>query len=89
MMGKYTSQAIGGISADRTKKAADIIKKNGGQLKAAYALLGEADLLLIVDLPDTTAAVKVSISLNKLTGIGFNTSPAMPVEEFDKLTVGL
>ena len=89
MFGSYTTEALKGISADRTEKAGNIIKSFGGQLKSAYALMGEKDLVLITNFPDMQGAVKTSIALNKLTGIAFSTSPAIPVEEFDKITKDL
>ena len=62
-----------------------MIKKNGGELKAAYAMLGNTDLLLVVDLPDISKALATSAALAKLTGIAFTTSPAVTIDEFDKL----
>ena len=50
-----------------------------------YALLGEMDLALIAEFPDTFSAMKASIALSKLTGISFSTSEAMTVEEFDRM----
>jgi uncharacterized protein with GYD domain len=85
MFGKYSAEGIKGISAKRSDEAKAIIKKNGGELKAAYAMLGGTDLLLILDLPDTQRAMATSAALSKLTGIGFATSPAVTIEEFDKL----
>ena len=41
MFGKYSAEGVKGISANRTKAAADLIKKGGGELEAIYALLGE------------------------------------------------
>jgi uncharacterized protein with GYD domain len=84
MFGKYSGQALKGISASRTQKAAGIIKKYGGKMKSAYALLGKVDLVLVVDLPGNKEAFKVSLALTKLTGIAFTTAPAFIVEEFDK-----
>ncbi len=85
MFGKYSPEALKGISAKRTADAKALIKKHGGELKAAYAALGEVDLLIIADLPDTARAMAASAALAKLTGIGFSTAPAVTVEEFDKL----
>jgi len=85
MFGKYASESIKGISAQRTEKAGKIIEKHGGMLKEAFALLGETDLILIVDFPDIQAAMKASLALNKLTGISFSTLPAVSVDEFDNL----
>lgn len=85
LFGKYTPEAIKGVSARRTEEAAALIKSLGGTVQAGYALLGPTDLVLIADLPDTQRAMKASAALTKLTGIGFTTAPAVPVEEFDKL----
>jgi uncharacterized protein with GYD domain len=88
MFGKYSAEGVKGISSQRTKKGTDLIKKQKGQVKAMYAMLGMADLLLIVDLPGVEAAIQTSVALTKLTGISFSTSPAVTVEEFDKLVGG-
>jgi uncharacterized protein with GYD domain len=87
MFGQYTPDAIEGISAQRTQKAEKIINENGGKLISAYALLGDNDLVLIVEFADIKAVMKTSLALNKLTGIGFSTCPALSVAEFDKLVV--
>jgi uncharacterized protein with GYD domain len=62
-----------------------VIEANGGQLRAAYALLGENDLVAIVELPDNDQAIRTSIALSKLLGVQFRTVPAVTVEEFDRL----
>jgi uncharacterized protein with GYD domain len=85
MFGKYSAEGIKGISAGRTGQANDLIKKNGGSLKSAYACLGGTDLVFIVDLPDTQKALATSAGLSKLTGIAFTTAPAVSIEGFDKL----
>ncbi|MBN1912870.1 MAG: GYD domain-containing protein [Candidatus Omnitrophica bacterium] len=85
MLGKYSREAVRGISAGRTKKAVEIIKKSGGRVVSIYALLGEYDLVLIVELPGSAQAMKVSIALAKLSNISFTTFPAMAVEEFDRM----
>ncbi len=89
MFGKYSSEALKGISDERTKNAVSAIEKCGGKVKSMYALLGEYDLVLIVELPGTKEAVKASLGLNKLTGISFSTSPAITVEDFDKMVVDI
>jgi len=87
MFGRYSLDAIEEISAERTDEAVALIEKHGGVLKSGYALLGDADLVLIVDLPSTEQAMKTSVALTKLTGIAFTTTPAVTIEEFDKLIV--
>jgi uncharacterized protein with GYD domain len=85
MFGSFTVDAVGKISADRTVKANAVIAGVGGEIKAAYALLGKTDLVLILDLPGVKEAMKASAELTKLLGISFTTAPAVTVEEFDKL----
>jgi len=85
MFGKYSQGSINEISAERTKKANKMIKDNGGSVKSGYALLGETDLVLVVDFPSNKDAMKASVGLAKLLGIAFTTAPAVSMEEFDKL----
>jgi uncharacterized protein with GYD domain len=85
MFGKYSQDSIKKISAQRTNEAVAAIEKAGGKAKSGYALLGEYDLVLIVELSSTEQAIKTSVALTKLLGISFTTSPAVSMEEFDKL----
>lgn len=85
MMGEYSLSSVKGISAERTEQAAEVIKKNGGKLRDGYVLLGETDLILVVELPDAEAAMKTSVALTELTGISFTTAPALTLKQFDKL----
>lgn len=88
MFGKYTLEGIKGMSVARTKKIINLIKKSSGEVKSMHALLGEKDLVFIVDFPGNEEAIKASVAITKLTGISFTTSPAVTVKEFDRLTGG-
>jgi uncharacterized protein with GYD domain len=85
MFGRYSSEALKGMSAKRTKEAEGLIKKFGGKAESTYALLGEKDLVFILQFPGIEQAIKASVALSKMTGIAFTTFPAVTVEEFDKL----
>jgi uncharacterized protein with GYD domain len=85
MFGKYSQDSIRQISAKRTEKAKELIKKYGGEIKSGYALLGKTDLVLILELPDTEQAMKTSVALSKMLGISFTSAPAVSMETFDKL----
>ena len=89
LTGKYSQDALNKISSDRTKKAAALIEKFGGKVKSMHALLGDKDLVFIVEFPGTAEAMKASISIAKLTGISFSTSEAVAIDEFDRLTKDL
>jgi len=85
VLGKYSSEGIEGMSAERTEKAEDLAKKFGGKVKAYYALLGEYDLAAIVEYPGIEQAMQASVATSKLTKISFTTLPAVAMEDFDKL----
>ena len=85
MIGKYSPDALGKMSPQRTQQAAELIAKHGGKVEAMYATLGDNDLVFVLDFPGTAEAMQASVGLSKLTGIGFSTSPAVTVDEFDKL----
>jgi len=72
MFGKYSAESIKRISAERTKKANDIILKLGGKIVAQYALLGDKDLVFIVNLPGVEEVIQASTNLHKLTAISFS-----------------
>jgi uncharacterized protein with GYD domain len=85
MLGKYSVDGVKGIAAARTNKVVKAIQKSGGKVNSMYALLGNYDLSFMVEFPGNAGAIKASIAITKLTGIGFTTCPAIPVEDFDKI----
>lgn len=85
MLGRYSTDAMKSMSTERTKDAEKLINKLGGIVNSMYALLGEYDLVLIVDFPGIDNALKTSVELNKMTGIAFRTCPAVTVKTFDEL----
>lgn len=89
LFGKYSTEAKKGISTNRTEKANQLIKKFKGKIISIYALLGDADLVIISEFPDTKQVMKASLAISKLTGIAFTTSEAIPVNDFDKMVAGI
>jgi uncharacterized protein with GYD domain len=89
MIGKYTIQAMEEVSSERTKSVENYIQTLGGKLRDIYVLLGEYDLVLIVDLPSEEKAIQVSLGLSKITNIDFTTYPAISAENFDKMAQSL
>jgi uncharacterized protein with GYD domain len=85
MFGKYTSEAMKGISPVRTQKAVEIIKENGGKIISMYAVMGEHDLVFTLDFPEADQVFATSVALKKMSGISFTTSAVVEVEKFDKL----
>jgi uncharacterized protein with GYD domain len=85
IFGKYAPEALKEMSKKRTENVEKAIKKLGGEVISMYALLGETDLVFIVNFPGVKEAMKASVVLNKMTGISFTTAPAMTVKKFDQL----
>ncbi|MGA7949342.1 MAG: GYD domain-containing protein [Thiobacillaceae bacterium] len=85
MLGTLTQEARKAVSAKRTEDAMALIKKHGGEFKAGYALLGEVDFVVVLDLPDIERAIQVSMGLSRLLDINFRTAPAVSIDEFDRL----
>ena len=88
MFGKYSSESFNQMGTERTDKAITLITKYGGKVNAMYTLLGEQDIVLIVEFPDLEQVMKASIALTKMTKISFHTTPAIAVEDFDKIITG-
>ena len=87
MFGKYSHAATKEITPERTTKAIKIIDKLGGQVKGMYAILGDYDIIMLIEGPDMETIMKISVDLHILTGIHFSTFPAMAVDYFDALIV--
>ncbi len=85
LFGKYCVDSLKKANSKRTAQAYKLIQKLGGKIKSVHALLGENDIIIQAELPGTKAALKASLGLTRLTGIGFTTSEAVPVSEFDKI----
>ena len=88
MFGQYSSESFNQMGTERTDKAITLLSKYGGQVNSMYTLLGEQDIVLIVEFPDLKQVMKASIALTKMTNISFHTCPAIAVEDFDKLITG-
>jgi len=89
MFGKYSTESLRGIHASRTTQVNEWITGHGGRVCKTYALMGEYDLVFIVELPNMTDAMKAAVALGQMTGISFSTCAAMPLDAFDKMTEDL
>ena len=84
LIGTYGADAIKDISRERTSDVTWLIEDMGGKVLSIYLLLGEKDLVIIADFPEMREAIKASISISKMTGISFTTSPAITAKQFDE-----
>lgn len=85
LFGSYSKEALSGIDARRTRRAEEVIHGFGGKLHSVYGLLGKPDIVMIVELPGIPEAMQASIMISKATGLSFETKPAVPVADFDRI----
>jgi len=63
MFGKYSTEALKGISSERTDKAVDLIKKNRGKVISMFAVMGEHDLVLTLEFPGSENAIAAQLEI--------------------------
>jgi uncharacterized protein with GYD domain len=85
MLGKYLPVGLESISTDRTDKCRHLIEELGGEIILMNALLGDYDLAFVIKFKSSAQALEASLTLSKVTGISFNTWPAVSVSEFDEM----
>lgn len=83
LLGRYTPDSIRAVSPERTKIVVSTIEEFNGHIIGLYALLGEFDLVFIVNLPGNREAMDASVRLFQRTGISFRTLPAISADRFD------
>ena len=90
----YTAQGLQGIVKDKAsaRKAAveSLLKGVGGKLESIYYALGETDVFVIADCPDTVSAAAIGIAVSSSGMVRTRTVPLLTVEEVDQaLSKGL
>jgi uncharacterized protein with GYD domain len=83
----YTLEGTKGLlkegGSGRKAAVAQMIQGMGGKLEAFYYAFGEPDVYLIVDVPDQTSAVAMSLVVNSRGGARISTTPLITPEEID------
>jgi len=84
----YTAEGLKGLQKDkasgRRTPVASAVETLGGKLEATYYCFGGDDVIIIVDLPDNTAASSFSLSVSASGLVRTKTTPLLTVEEVDK-----
>lgn len=84
-LGRMSAQSMKESNPQQLTDAMALIKKNGGELIAGYAMMGKYELILILEMPNIEQMMKTTIGLTRmLGGITFTTSPAFTLEEANK-----
>jgi uncharacterized protein with GYD domain len=84
----YTAEGLRGLTKDkasgRQKAVTQAITGMGGKLEAFYYAFGDADVILIVDFPDNTAAAAMSLAVAASGLVSVKTTALMTVDEVDQ-----
>ena len=85
---RYTNQGIEGLLKDSASgRRADVqaaVKAVGGKVEAFYYAFGDEDAIVILDLPNNTAAAALSLSVSAAGAVRMRTTPLLTVEEIDQ-----
>ncbi|WP_254537047.1 GYD domain-containing protein [Halomarina litorea] len=60
------------------------VQELGGEMRDAYAILGEHDFLVLFDAPDRDRALQISLVIER-RGLDMQTMEIVPVERFGEL----
>jgi uncharacterized protein with GYD domain len=84
----YTTDGTRGLlkegGSSRKAMVDKMIKGLGGSIEAFYFAFGDADVLIICDLPDSTTAVALSLTVNASGAVNVSTIPLLTVQEIDE-----
>lgn len=84
----YTPEGAQGLlregGTSRRAVVADMVQRLDGKLEAFYFGYGEADVYAIVDMPDETSAVAVSMIVNASGAVSLSTTPLLTTEQIDE-----
>jgi uncharacterized protein with GYD domain len=83
----YTSDGARGLLKEGgTKRRAavqKIVEAAGGKLEAFYYAYGDDDAFIIADLPDATAGLAISLTVNASGAVRLSTLPLITPEDLD------
>ena len=84
----YTQQGLQGMlkegAKSRVKALTEAVESVGGKLEAMYWTFGDADVILIADLPDNSAAAALSTRVAAAGVAGVSTTVLLTAAEVDK-----
>jgi uncharacterized protein with GYD domain len=88
---KYTRDGMVDIkkTSQRYKQVQKIIKDSGGKLVSIYGLVGEYDVLTIMDMPDEKVLASTVLKICSKGRIGSQSMTAIPIDDFLKITQGV
>jgi len=85
---KYTSEGLKDIknTSTRFESVKKIIEANGGKLVKIYGLVGEYDVITIMEMPNKSTLASTILKIAASGRIVPKTLQALPIEEFLRIT---
>ena len=85
---RYTTKGIQGLVTDSASgRRADVqaaVKALGGNVEAFYYAMGNDDVVMIVDLPDSIKAAALVLTTSGSGAVRVRTTPLLTVEDVDQ-----
>jgi uncharacterized protein with GYD domain len=83
----YTTEGIRGVAKEggssRRATVQKLVESLGGRMEAFYFTYGEDDACVIIEIPDATNALALSIAVNASGAVRLSTIPLITPEEMD------
>ena len=89
-MGSYTADGIKGVLKEggtgRREAVKSAIEAMGGKMEAYYFAFGEADVVVISEVPDNVTAAALAIGIGATGTVSLKTTVLLTPEELDEAT---
>jgi uncharacterized protein with GYD domain len=83
----YQTEGVKGLIKEggsaRRALVKGIVESMGGKVEAFYYTFGEADAVIIVDMPDQTSGLALSLAVNASGAVQISSAPLITPEEID------
>ncbi len=84
----YNAEGVRGLLKDggtaRVAAVTKAVKKLGGKVELMYFAYGLADAVVIVDMPDETSALALSLAVNASGAVTLQMSPLITAKQMDE-----
>ena len=88
--GTYTTEGVKGLiekgGTSRVTAVTHMVESMGGTVEAFYYSFGEADVVVIVDVPDVVTGAALSLAVNASGAVELITTQLVTPEEMDQAT---
>ena len=86
--GTYTAEGVKGLiekgGSSRVAAVTHMVESMGGTIEAFYYSFGDADVILIVDVPDVVTGAALSLAVNASGAVELTTTQLVTPEEIDQ-----